>query len=106
MVQQFEIETELLRHHGELMMKIVHGNKHLTQQQLAEARERIIMRSLEHEPNQKLKEHHTVHIWKVKLFRVANCETYESILTQADLEDFYESEVFQFFRDNPQVQKP
>lgn len=29
-VQQFEIETELLKHHGELMMRIVHGNKHLT----------------------------------------------------------------------------
>jgi len=31
-VQQFEIETELLRHHGELMMKIVYGNKHLSMQ--------------------------------------------------------------------------
>lgn len=64
------------------------------------------MQSLEEDPNQTLKKHITVHIWKVKLFRASNCETFEAILTQADLEEFYESEVFTFFKDNPQVQKP
>ena len=37
---------------------------------------------------------------------MANCETYEAIITQADLEEFYESEVFAFFRENPHVQRP
>lgn len=59
------------------------------------------MRSLERDPNQKLKEHHTVHIWKVKLFHMQTCLTYDAILTQSDLEDYYESEVFEFFREHP-----
>ena len=35
-----------------------------------------------------------------------SCLTYEAILTQSDLENYYESEVFAFFRQHPQVQKP
>ena len=37
---------------------------------------------------------------------MANCQTYEAIITQADLEEFYETEVFVFFRENPHVQRP
>lgn len=61
----------------------------------------MVKLKLENNPTAKLKEHVSVHIWKVKLFRMQNCETYEAILTQADLEEFYESEVFAFFHDHP-----
>ena len=40
------------------------------------------------------------------MFKMQRCETFEAILTQADLEQYYESEVFEFFRSNPEVAKP
>ena len=105
-VKQFEIETEHLKHHGEEIMKIVYGNKHLTYEQLAEAREKLIVQSLEEDPNQQMKEHRQLFMWKVVLFKMRSCETYEAILTQGDLEEYYETEVFQFFKSNPEVAKP
>ena len=105
-VKQLEIETEHLRHHGEEIMKIVYGNKHLTYEQLSEARERLICQSLAEDPGQKMKEHRQLFMWKVALFKMRYCETYEAILTQGDLEDYYETEVFQFFKSNPEVAQP
>ena len=62
----------------------------------------MILKNLEEDQgHHKLKEYLKVHIWKVKLFRIQNCETYEAILTQKDLEDYYESDIFKFFDDNP-----
>ena len=40
------------------------------------------------------------------MFKMQRCETFEAILTQADLEQYYESEVFDFFRSNPEISKP
>jgi hypothetical protein len=37
---EYEVEVELLHHHGDMMMQMVHGNKHLTAAQLVETRER------------------------------------------------------------------
>ena len=31
------------------------------------------------------------------------CETFEAVLSQGDLEEYYESEVFEFFKANPEV---
>ena len=47
-----------------------------------------------------------MHVWKIKLFHMNSCQMYEAILTQADLEDYYESEVFEFFKNHPQIQRP
>ena len=41
-IKQFEIDNEHLMHHGEEIMKIVYGNKHLTFEQLTNAREKLI----------------------------------------------------------------
>lgn len=34
------------------------------------------------------------------------CQTLQAILTQRDIEDYYEAEIFAFFRQNPQLSRP
>ena len=55
LVKQYEIDNEHLTHHGDEMMKIVYGNKHLTFEQLTNAREKQIRTNLEADPLLKLK---------------------------------------------------
>ena len=45
-------------------------------------------------------------MWKVVMFKMHRCQTYEAILTQGDLEEYYETEIFEFFKSNPEVAKP
>jgi hypothetical protein len=86
-------------------MQIVHGNKHLTSGQLAEARERNLQigGGLANKP---LKTYKQIKVWKIILFNMRQSKKYECVLTQQDLEVFYESEVFTFFKNNPHVAKP
>ena len=73
-------------HHGEEIMKIVYGNKHLTFEQLTNAREKLIQTNLEANPHLKLKERRKLFMWKVQMFKMQSCEAFETVLTQSDLE--------------------
>jgi hypothetical protein len=86
-------------------MQIVHGNKHLTSNQLVQARELNIEKGggLANRP---LKTFISIKVWKISLFNMRQSKKYECVLTQKDLETFYECEVFNFFKKNPQVAKP
>ena len=86
-------------------MQIVHGNKHLTSNQLVEAREKNleIGGGLAKKP---LKMFKTIKVWKVALFNMRQSKHYECVLTQQDLEQFYETQIFSFFKENPHVAKP
>ena len=87
---EYQVEIELLQHAGDMLMQIVHGNKHLTSNQLAEARERNleIGGGLAQKP---LKSFKTIKVWKVALFNMRQSKHYECVLTQQDLEQFYET---------------
>ena len=106
LVKQYEVDNEHLTHHGDEMMKIVYGNKHLTFEQLTNAREKQIRANLEVNPQLKLKQRSKLFMWKVQMFKMQQCETFDAILTQGDLEEYYEAEIFEFFKASPEISKP
>lgn len=69
-------------------------------------RDLIIQKTLETNPETQLKEYTSLTIWKVTINDMRKSIRSDAILTQEDLNYYYETEIFQFYRDNPQIQMP
>lgn len=45
-------------------------------------------------------------MWKVNIFNIHTSKNYEAVISYEDLINYYESEIFQFYRDHPNMIKP
>ena len=88
------------------MMQLIYGNKHITQQMITRTREMILQRTLEEDPTSKIKEFTPLTMWRITISDMRSSRRHIAILTQEDLLQCYETEVFQFFNDNPNIQRP
>ena len=66
----------------------------------------MILKFLELDPNTNLKVFTAITMWKVSLIDMHKSQKYDAILTQDDLREYYECEVFDFFKNNPTVSMP
>lgn len=105
-VRQYDLEEEMLVQHGDIMMQLMYGNKHITQQMISRTRELILQKILEEEPNTKIKEFTPLTVWRVTINEMHSSKCFNAIITQEDMLQCYEAEVFQFFKENPNIQRP
>jgi len=102
-VSQYDIQQELLMQHGDLMIELMHGNKHITNSMIQRTRELILQKTLDEDPHSKLKEFKPLSVWKVSVMDMRKSHKHDAILTQEDLTYFFESEIFKFFREHPDM---
>jgi hypothetical protein len=84
----------------------VHGNRHVTTEQLKKTRASLLLRAVKAKPDAPLKAHKSVVIWKITLFDTQACTKFMGLLTKADLEEHFESDEFRFFAENRHVPVP
>jgi hypothetical protein len=97
-VKQYDVQQELLLQHGDLMVELIHGNKHITKQMIQTTRELILQKTLDENPASKLKEFKPLSVFKIQIIDMRKSHKHDAILTNEDLTYYFESEVFQFFR--------
>lgn len=88
------------------MVELIHGNKHITKQMIQTTRELILQKTLDENPASKLKEFKPLSVFKIQIFDMRKSHKHDAIFTNEDLTYYFESEVFQFFRENEHVMMP
>ncbi len=61
---------------------------------ITRTRELILQKILEEEPNTKIKEFTPLSMWKITINEMHSSKSYNAIITQEDLLQCYETEVF------------
>ena len=97
----FEIELETLGHNTK-DIQMLHGNKHLTLDQIREMMEKGMPKNF----NANNKAFQKIKFWKINLFDLYKHKSYDAIVSYQDLIDFYEAEIFEFFETHPNMTKP
>jgi hypothetical protein len=85
------------------MIELMHGNKHITNSMIQRTRELILQKTLDEDPYSKLKEFKPLSVWKIQVMDMRKSHKHDTILTQEDLTYFFESEIFKFFREHPDM---
>ena len=86
-VTEFVIEIEQFKRQDKGMM---HGNKHLVIERVTGQRKRF----------------QEVKLWKINVFNIFTGKNYDAVISYEDLITYYESEVFKFYEDRPNMTKP
>lgn len=47
-----------------------------------------------------------IKFWKVDLFNIFISKHFDAVISYEDLINYYESEIFQFYKNNPNILKP
>ncbi|CDW88809.1 UNKNOWN [Stylonychia lemnae] len=76
--------------------QINHGNKHIPLESKA-SNARI---------GGTTKRFQRVRLWKINVFNIFNSKNYEAVVSYEDLINYYESEIFKFYQDHPNMIKP
>lgn len=80
------------------MMRLIHGNKHLTADDVRKSREKMLENLLIKDPDTQLKRYEPVSMWKITILDMRSAGRFEAVLTERDLTQYFECQVFEFYR--------
>ena len=92
-VTEFEIEAEKVEKYNQFSH--MYGNKHINEKTKALLTNKEVDKSLE-----------TTRYWKINMHVLNQCRQYSTIISYKDLKFYYETQIFDFFENNPNIPLP
>jgi len=98
-VTEFEIDLEQLSLNTR-NQNLLHGNKHIV------PKEPEFDKGLSKSMLVAKKKFQKTRLWKINIFNIFTSKNYEAVISYEDLINYYESEIFLFYREHPNMVKP
>lgn len=95
-ITEFKIDTEVIDRYNQFTH--LYGNKHLNEKTKANL-------SKDHGSTSK-KYFEIVRYWKINMHILNRCEQHNTIVSYNDLKFYYETQIFDFFENNPNIPMP